>query len=131
MKKTLWQRFNEWRQSFLFQTAKEAEASRHAAMDAAFETAKFAYEQKNADAELKYKAALDLFVALQEIKMDVNGRSQLLEITLLLNRKTLRLVDVTDAARLLAGRTEIIYKEAIQKRLATLEKQEQQTKRNQ
>ena len=126
MKKTLWQRFNDWRKSFLFMTASEAEANSKAITDVAFDVAKRAYEQKMAEAQTYHKAALDLFGQFQEIRMDVNGRSQLLTITLVLNRKTLRILDVEDASRLLAVRTEVIYKDAIQKRLADLDKTEKQ-----
>jgi flagellar biogenesis protein FliO len=47
-----------------------------------------------------------------------------MDIHLLLDRKSLRLIDVEDAARLLAARTEQIYLDAIKKRL-------QQDKNNQ
>lgn len=61
------------------------------------------------------------FMELQSIQVDVNGRSQLMDIRLLLDRKALRVFDVEDAADLLAARTKIIYVEAIKKRLAERE----------
>lgn len=116
-----WNQLNDWRAKYLFITASEADAAVRLATEIGENVANALLAEKMAQANAERKRCVDLFVQLNAIKLDVNGRSQLLEITLTLNRKTLRLLDVEDASRLLAARTETIYRDAIKKRLGQLE----------
>lgn len=108
---------NDFRAKYLFITASEADAAVRLATEIGENVANALLAEKMAKAEAEQKRAADLFLSLQRINLDVNGRSQQMEITLLLNRKTLRLLDVEDASRLLAARTEVIYRDALNKRL--------------
>lgn len=112
-----WKHINDFRAKHLFITAKEADAAVRMATEIGENVAQALYAEKMAQADAERKRLVDLFVQMNAIKLDVNGRSQMLQITLELNRKTLRLLDIEDASRLLAARTEVIYRDAIKKRL--------------
>ena len=106
-----------WRKTKLFVTPNE----HHSTVGESFRVGVEFAEQALAD---RNKELDRVWVGLQDIKLGVDGRSQVMDIHLLLDRKSLRLIDVEDAARLLAARTEQIYLDAIKKRL-------QQDKNNQ
>ena len=108
---------SNWRRRHLFLTASEARLGIAQAFTVGQEVTK--NDLQSLSDENK-----SLWTDLQKIKLGIDGRTQVLDIHLVLDRKTLRLIDVEDAARLLAARTEVIYLDAIKKRL-------QQEKNNQ
>ena len=109
---------NQWRRTWLFLTASEANAMALVQMDIAFEAATANLKDAQQSFLDAKQRAFDMWSELQQIKLDVNNRSQVMQITLTLDRKSLAVLDVEDASRILAQRTEKIYLDAIKKRLA-------------
>ena len=123
MMKTVIQRINNWRRERLFVTA--SENKKH--VENAFNNGMTA---ANAVLHEMQVRTTNLWTDLQKIKLGIESRSQVLDIHLILDRKSLRLLDVEDAARLLAARTEQIYCEALKKRLAAEQRNIQPKEQN-
>lgn len=102
--KQILQALAEWRKRF-FLTPSEANTLVNEALVAQCEPTRDALH-KARECELK---ALLLWQGMQSLSVDVNARRQSIEIRMVLNRASLALLDVTDAARLLAQRTEALY----------------------
>jgi hypothetical protein len=108
-----WNELSEWRQRHLL-TRKEAESLATAAHSIGYDTARQKAEQKLGDAIKSYQ---NQFLELVKIEVDTDGRRQVMDIRLVLDRRVLKVVDVEDAANLIAARTAVIYKEALEKRM--------------
>jgi len=107
----------EWRRLHLFTTPTETNALVEASMKAGSEIQKHLLKSERDKANEAEKRARELFLELQKIKVRVDGNVQVLEINLVLSYKSLRLVDVTTAAEVLAQKTEKIYRDHLTKRL--------------
>lgn len=102
----LLQALTEWRKRF-FLTPYEADTL---VSDALVAHDKPVHDALNKARECEHKAFL-LWQGMQDLSVDVdvNARRQTIKIKMVLNRASLALLDVTDAARLLAQRTEALY----------------------
>jgi len=106
--KRILQAITNWRKKF-FLTAAEY----HGALDTAVAEVKVLEREPVQQAlrqvrEMELKAFL-LWQGMQHLSVDVDSRKQSIEIKMVLNRASLALLDVTDAAHLLAKRTEALY----------------------
>ena len=107
----------EWRRLHLFTTPTETNALVEAGMKAGSEIQDARLDKLRIEAINAERRARDLFVELQQIKVDVHGVRQAIEIKLTLDRRSLACVDVTTAAEVLAIRTRYLYEEALRRRL--------------
>lgn len=121
----MWKKLNEWRVKYLFITPGEAQALVTTSVAVGRNEAQRELQSQMEVAHKYQQAAQDAFLQLQEIKLDVNSRGQFMDIRLILDRKALRVIDVEDAARLLAFRTTELYRDAINKRLENEKRQPQ------
>ena len=102
--KQILQALTEWRKRF-FLTPSEANTLVNEALVAQGKPTRDALHKAR---EFELKAFL-LWQGMQSLSVDVNARQQSIEIKMVLSRASLALLDVTDAAHLLAKRTEALY----------------------
>jgi len=114
----LWRRFDQWRRLHLFLTAKEAGAVALSQFTIGQEVAKHQLAEHQSAFIEAQKRTMILYSDLNDIRMEVNGRRQFIEIKILLDRKALAVLDVEDAARVLGSRTEQIYLTKLKKLVA-------------